>query len=82
MRPEHTYPPKQEEYDVNVFRGAAYFTVVIPGRGKWENIPTFSEALQRVGESRRAMIYAVTASGRATMLVRKRWDEFLQMSKG
>jgi hypothetical protein len=79
MRPENIYPHDVEDHDRNVFLGASHFTVYLPGKGKWDNIPTFPDALEKVGDSRRALIYAVTKSDRSTVLERKKWDLYLAL---
>ena len=80
MRPEHVFTDKLEDWDRNVFLGAAYFTVVVRRLGKWDNIPTFPEALDIAKQHPKAsLIYAVAASGRSACMVPKRWEEFLSL---
>lgn len=81
MKPEHQFPHKLEDWDLNVFRGASHFTVVLPGQGKWDYVKSFHDAVKKAEGNPRALIYAVTASGRSTVMVRDRWGEYYELWK-
>lgn len=92
--PEHRFAVEPEVWDDAVFTSASHFTVVI-GRNPFDRTvhkyKSFTEAvvfaktylrhIEKMGNLGRPMIYAVTASGRHTMLVPKRWDHYLQLDE-
>jgi hypothetical protein len=77
-------PPSIEQNDENVFRQADYFTV---SRRFGIGAPTtiayddFAEACLIAWPDENALVYAVTAMGRSTCLIRSRWAEYLAIWK-
>jgi len=69
-------PDDHAAYEMELFRHAAYFTVVRPGFAKKE-FKDFAEAALAAASVERAILYAVTAQGRSVVLVRNRWAEYL-----
>lgn len=71
-----------ENWEDRVFTNAAHFTVVKKvGVGKMDRkeFPNFVEAINDAFTDERAMVYAVTESGRAVMLVRKKWRHYYDL---
>jgi len=67
-----------EEWEERVFRHAAYFTVW--RRNEEQRIfPSFRQAVADAMTDRRALVYAVTGTGRSVCLIRKRWDHYLTL---
>ena len=92
--PEHRFTVEPEVWDDAVFTNASHYTVVI-GRSPFDRtvteFKTFEGALAcakvhnlavaKMGNLPRAMIYAVTESGRHTMLVPKRWEHYEKLAQ-
>lgn len=88
--PEHNFLVEPEKWDDALFGNAIHFNVVIGrtpfDRQKYE-YKTYPEALESAkthntnlaGNLPRAMIYAVTATGRHTMLVPQRWEHYSKL---
>ena len=85
---EHDFAGTADEWERRVFLNAAYFRVHrFYGQGQHDSCDasTFEDAIRTVGSARCAMpnarltIYAVTASGRFTLLAESRWAEYLGM---
>ena len=64
-------------YEMQIFRSAAYFTVVRPGFAKKE-FTDFAEGALLTASAPRALLYAVTGPGRSVVLIRERWAEYLE----
>ena len=92
--PEHRFAVEPEVWDDAVFKAACHYTVAI-GRSPFDRVvhkfDTFEQALvfakthnaniEQAGNIPRAMIYAVTESGRHTMLVPKRWEHYQKLAQ-
>jgi hypothetical protein len=89
---EHDFSGTVDQWEERVFLNAAYFRVHrFYGQGQHDSTDadTFETAVRTVGSVRqdktmpgaRATIYAVTASGRFTMLAEKYWLRYLQLSQ-
>jgi len=79
MGTEHNFLGTVEDWEMRVFQNAAFFSVVV-GRNPASRVrverKTFPEALEQAKASDKAMIYAITDSGRSVMLTRKRWPVY------
>lgn len=65
-----------EEWDRHCFERAIYFTVCSYSRNEKTEHKTFEAARAQASGDERALVYAVTADGHSTLLVRPRWDEY------
>lgn len=90
--PEHRFMVEPEQWDDAVFTRAIKYTAVVgrtPSNRSVYEYATFPEALtfaetynasvERSGNLPRAMLYAVTETGRHTMLVPKRWEHYSKL---
>ena len=88
---EHDFTGTVDQWEERVFLNAAYFRVHrFYGQGQHDSceMGTFEDAVRTVGSVRqdktrlnaRTSIYAVTASGRFTLLAEKRWAEYLALA--
>jgi hypothetical protein len=83
---EHDFTGSREEWEQRVFLNAAYFRVHrFLSQGEHESTQTedFVEALRLAGHEmlrkRRALIYAVTESGRYVCLPQKQWRHLYEL---
>jgi len=86
--PEHNFSVEPEQWDDAVVMNAAYFQIVI-GRNpvtrermQCKDLPeavNLARVLLHTVAGQRPMIYAVTATGRSTMLVPQRWEHYLKL---
>lgn len=89
IRPEHQFPETRAEWELIVFKEAAYFTVVMSFGGglreryEYKELPSAIRKAERWEgpHGRRPTLYAVTASGRSIPLDRKEWPIWLKMWK-
>ena len=84
--PEHDFSVEPEQWDDAVVMNAAHFQVVV-GRNpvtrrrmRCKDLPeavALARLVRGAVAGQRPMIYAVTATGRSTMLVPQRWEHYL-----
>jgi len=83
---EHNFTGSREEWETRVFLNAAYFRVhrfLSDGDHQSMTVSDFVEALtiagHELGERRRVLIYAVTASGRHVCLPQQQWRRLYEL---
>jgi hypothetical protein len=84
---EHDFAGTSDQWEARVFRAATTFRVHRLYRNGHDSceVDNFPDAIRTVGSVRhampgaRTMIYAVTASGRSTLLPETRWAQYLGM---
>jgi len=69
MHPERDFRQTREEWERSVIDNAVAYTVFVPKVGTWR-CDTLAEAEEIASEHERALLYAVTASGRSTLIKR------------
>jgi hypothetical protein len=81
MRPEHDYSHgDMTRWELSVFTEADHFTVYRPeGRGARNNYKNYDDAYYAAKSVERALLYAVTESGRSTVIDRGDWDRCLAL---
>lgn len=69
------------DWEARVFRNAEYFTVVRYGvsGGECAEVRTFPQALSLIETNSRALVYAVTKSGRNFCVPRSEWPKYHQI---
>lgn len=85
---EHDFSGTQAQWEARVFHAAVKFRVhrfYSTGQHDSCECDTFEDAIRTVGSVRQAMpdarvtIYAITASGRFTLLPEPKWAEYLAL---
>lgn len=85
MTNEHDFTGTRVDWEMRVFLNATSFRIHrFYGHGQHDSLEcaTFEDAIRAVGSARRdpnarVTVYAITASGRFTLLDENRWAEFL-----
>lgn len=80
MRAEHNFTGSLEEWEDQVFLAATLFTTYRrAGKGHGDRRPfkTFPEAIVDAQTDPRALLYAVTDSGRSFCIERGKWRHYL-----
>lgn len=89
MRPEHNFGTSLDKWEDQVFLGASHFVVfrstgrsaLLSGRrdDQRKQVPTFADAKQIADADPRALVYAVTETGRSVCLERKKWPHYEEL---
>ena len=79
----HNFLQSRSNWEASVFDDAEYFAAssIRPQR-EYLKFTTFAEALNFACDKSNFCIYAITASGRSTLLDRVKWDEWLIRANG